>query len=140
MSDFLTWLATASPVQWATLICAVAWAAVKLGEWKRDRERSTPESRVIEDRLRLEIERLTTKARHDAVGDCNVKLGELATRFERAGEKMSQLASKVQGLPSRTDMTALWAELGRMRTVQDQVARDIALHGERIARQEGLNG
>ena len=135
------WL-TQHGLELALAIVSGAWfvsrTLVNFGEWKHGvtSKTSAVDAATI-DRLRLEIVDATTKARHDAVAAMNTTLLKLDQRLDRAGEKSSELASRVQGFPTRDDYDGIWHELRHMRTVLEDIQRSRSDVGERIARLEG---
>lgn len=128
-------------------LAAIGWFLVQLGEWKsrvqarRRNEEQTDETVValtfVPPSIQLAIAEAGRKVRHDTVNDVDVKLNQLATRFDKAGEKTSELASYVQGLPTRDDLSALWKELAHLRTLAEGNQHDRNGLGERIATIEG---
>lgn len=131
-------------------LTAVGFWIFRLGEWKRGlRERRSarielqkePSGPVVapvsEERVRLIVVDEARKAKHESISASNAAIGKLADRFDRAGEKMSTLATHVQGLPTQNDVAEIKRELGRLREGQENLRDLVAENGERIARIEG---
>ena len=111
---------------------------VNLGEWKRGVESPVT---LTEERLQKELGELERKAAHAArsliVADLAENFRKMEQRFDKAGEKTSELATRVQALPTRDDVSAIWKELNHMRDLLE-AGRDARTHlGERLARLEG---
>ena len=112
----------------------VSRTLVNLGEWKRGVEAPVT---LTEDRLQQELRDMTHKARNLIVADLSANFQKMEQRFDKAGEKTSELASRVQGLPTRDDVSAIWKELNHMRDLLE-AGRDARTHlVERLARLEG---
>ena len=95
-------------------IAAVGYFLIQLGEWKarvqerrRREEKSEDAPGVVASAIELAISAAARTTKHDAVTEIDKKLG-----------------------------VPVWKELNRLRDDLDQAKRDLASHGERIARLE----
>lgn len=152
-----TWLAE-NAVNLIASLSAFVWFLIKLGEWKalreeRERRRADAEEKrhkaddstavvastalqALEERLLRVIADATRHGTHDAFQQTAALIGQLEARFEKAGEKSSELASYVQALPTRADLDAFLAEFNRHRDEDERVHREMTHVMERVARLE----
>lgn len=114
----------------------VSRTLVNFGEWKHGVAATTSVDAATIERLRLEIVAAATKARHDAVEVLNHTLGKIDLRLDKASEKSSELAGRVQALPTRDEFNGAWKELTHLRELVEMAHVERAALSERVARLE----
>lgn len=97
-------------LDWLTMAAALSVGLMRVGEWKRAREAGAgafgPGTtgalalQLLREELRREIATAAQAAAKESSRDCEEALARLEDRLARAGEKSSELATRVQGMPT----------------------------------------